>query len=426
MEAAPARPGSGVFDELSWAVVLVIDDQDANVLLLRRLLERMGLGRVVGITDPREAVARYRELAPDLVLVDLHMPHLDGIGVLDALQAELGPDAFVPVVMLTADATESAKKTALAAGATDFLTKPFDHTEVTLRVRNLLRTRLLHTALRHQNEDLRSELADHAAEERRRAEERAERTGRIRNALDVSPPTMVFQPIVHLASGGLTGVEALARFPGPPQRPPDEWFAEAGSVGLGVDLELRAASAAVGALARLPEPAYLAINVSPAVILDGRIAGLIAPEARRVVLELTEHEAVAGYEPLVTALSELRRTGARLAVDDAGSGYASLRHILRLEPDIIKLDLDLVRDIHVDPARRALAASMVRFSRETGAAIVAEGIETAAELETLRALDVGHGQGYHLARPGPLDAVVDRPGATGPLVLAAGLPHPTA
>jgi EAL domain-containing protein (putative c-di-GMP-specific phosphodiesterase class I) len=129
---------------------------------------------------------------------------------------------------------------------------------------------------------------------------------------------------------------------------------------------------------------------------------MIPPEhAHRVVLEVTEHAPVSDYGRLNGSLGALRARGVRLAIDDAGSGFSSLQHILRLAPDFIKLDMALTRDVDNDLARRALAAALISFAAEIGAVIVAEGIETRAELETLRELGVRFGQGYYLARPEP-------------------------
>lgn len=387
---------------LAEAVVLVVDDQPVNVTLLERLLERAGVGRVVGITDPRLAVEHYRTLAPDLILLDLHMPHLDGVAVLEALLREMGPEAYTPVLVLTADTTLEAKERALAAGAKDFVTKPFEQSEVLLRVKNLLETRALHVTLLHHNAMLEAELSETAERERRLAELHALRLTRIRDALDAGAVTMLFQPIFDVTTSSIVGFESLARFSQLPQRPPNEWFTEAAVVGLGADLELLAVGAAVAALPELGENAYLSVNVSPNTALDTRLDDLLGPVASRIVLELTEHDQVDEYDRLLDRLDHFRRTGVRIAVDDAGSGYASLRHILRLKPDIIKLDIDLTRAIDLDPARRALAAALVTFADKIGAVIVAEGIETASELDTLRELGVTYGQGYHLARPGPL------------------------
>lgn len=406
--------------DLGSAVVLVVDDQEANVALLKRVLARLGIGKVVALTDSRQTVAHYQLLEPDLILLDLHMPHMDGLAVLEALAEVVPADEFLPVVVLTADVTDEAKQAALVAGATDFLTKPFDHTEVILRVRNLLATRAAHLELRRHTATLEAQLAERADRERREADAAAARIRRVRTVLNTSAITMAFQPIVDLATGITVGFEALARFPGSPPRPPNEWFAEAAAAGLGQELELLAIRLALAQLDRIPSLAYLSLNVSPETVVRPELRELLTPHAERIVLELTEHVTFEPYEALLTALKDLRRRGIRIAVDDAGAGYASLRHILCIRPEIIKLDIALTRGICADPARRALTASLVNFGAETGAAIVAEGIETDADLGSLRRLGVRCGQGYQLARPGPLPEAVSigaRP--TGPAVHAA-------
>jgi EAL domain-containing protein (putative c-di-GMP-specific phosphodiesterase class I) len=217
--------------------------------------------------------------------------------------------------------------------------------------------------------------------------------------------SMVFQPIVDLQNGRLVGVEALARFDCEPRRPPNEWFADATAVGLGPELELVAVDAAVGHLDRVPEHAFMSVNVSAAAAMRPELREVLAGvSGSRLVLELTEHTRIEDYEPLLSALYLHRRHGVRIAVDDTGAGYAGLQHILRLRPDMIKLDLDLTRDIHADPARRALAGSLKTFADEIGAVVVAEGIEVRSDLVTLQALGVPWGQGYHLGRPTALPA----------------------
>lgn len=387
---------------LANAVVLVIDDQQANVTLLERLLSRAGVGRVVGITDPRHTIEQYDRVRPDLIMLDLHMPYLDGIAVLEALAAVIPAESFTPVLVLTADATLDAKQRALAAGAKDFVTKPFEPTEVLLRVKNLLQTRSLHLSLQRHNASLEAEIAEANEGERRLAEEQERRVRRVRHLLDGGDLTMVYQPIVDLSTWRTIGVESLARFGSYPHRAPDEWFTEAAAVGLGTELELLAIRSAIIALPKLPDDVYLSVNASPKTAVQPQLAEILGPVSQRIVLELTEHEQVDDYEHLLEALDALRSSGIRVAVDDAGSGYASLRHILRLHPDIIKLDIDLVRGVDADPSRRALAAAFVVFGEQIGANLTAEGIETIAELDTLRRLGVGCGQGYHLARPGPL------------------------
>jgi putative two-component system response regulator len=140
------------------ARILVVDDQDANVLLLRRILESGGYREVVGLTDPREAGRTFDEYAPDLVMLDLHMPYLGGMEVLELLISKTPPGDYLPILILTADANREPKQACLAKGAKDFLLKPFDAAEVLLRIRNLLETRLLHLELRNYNETLEAQV----------------------------------------------------------------------------------------------------------------------------------------------------------------------------------------------------------------------------------------------------------------------------
>lgn len=230
---------------------------------------------------------------------------------------------------------------------------------------------------------------------------------RIRQAIeDAGALTMVFQPVVAFADRGMVGVEALARFAGPPARTPDLWFAEAEAIGLAGPLEARALRAAVEAVDALPEDTFLAVNASPAAVVEGHVAcALAGVDLTRIVLEMTEHAPVADYAELRDTLQPLRRRGLRVAVDDAGAGYATLRHILRLGPEIIKLDASLTRDIDTDPAKRALATALSGFAREIGSRIIGEGVETESELTTLAGLGVDAAQGFHLGRPAPLDEV---------------------
>jgi EAL domain-containing protein (putative c-di-GMP-specific phosphodiesterase class I)/DNA-binding response OmpR family regulator len=382
------------------ASVLVVDDNPANVLLLKSLLARAGLRNVHAYTDPLEAVAQLSDTRPDLALVDLHMPRLDGYGVLAHLTAHAA-GAYLPTLVLTADASPQAVQGALGSGARDFLTKPFDGTEVILRVRNLLETRFLHKELRRRNQVLSAQVENYRLVKAPGALD--EQHERISQVLRKDAIAVIVQPVFELAGGSVVGVEALARFPAEPVRGPDLWFAEADRVGLGSALEALAVRAALRLLDELPEPLFLAVNVSPAALLSvDSDRGFPAEVCSRLVLELTEHRPVEDYDALHAAANTFRRRGARLAADDAGAGYAGFRHLLALEPDIIKLDLSLTRGVDTDPARRALTSALVQFARDTGARLIAEGVETRPELETLRDLGVGWAQGYHLARPQPL------------------------
>lgn len=225
---------------------------------------------------------------------------------------------------------------------------------------------------------------------------------RIERVLSGHGLSMAYQPIMDISRQRIAGYEALARFTHElPATGPDQWFRDAHLAGLGVELELQAIDTAMRIMPLLDETLDIAINASPETVLDPRLDQLFehiaAPD--RLVLEITEHAAVERYEIIAERLKAHRERGVKIAVDDAGAGYASFRHILNLVPDRIKLDMSLTRDIDVDPARRALAAALIHFAAETGSTLVAEGVETAAELNTLRELGVNKAQGYFLGRP---------------------------
>jgi EAL domain-containing protein (putative c-di-GMP-specific phosphodiesterase class I) len=235
---------------------------------------------------------------------------------------------------------------------------------------------------------------------------RAQTSAQINDLLVRANLRIVFQPIISTETGCLVGAEALSRFeafnPADPPDPPDAVFARAAEVGLGVELELLAVRVALLAAEALPGDLYISVNVSPAAVLAPELTdALLASRVplRRVVLEITEHVSVADYKTLTTRIEELRALGVRLAVDDAGAGFASFRHILRLSPEYIKLDRTLIENISEDPARRALAAAVVLFALEMGSAVVAEGVETLAELRMTQTLGIDSAQGFLLGRP---------------------------
>jgi len=241
----------------------------------------------------------------------------------------------------------------------------------------------------------------------------------------------VFQPIVDLRNGSTVGAEALARFTAPPFRAPDLWFAEAAELGLGTELEVTALRSALEQLVKLPAGLYLSINASPATIVSPEFRAAMAEiPAERVVLELTEHTGIDDYHLFGEAITEFRSNGLRLAVDDAGAGFSSFRHILNLRPDIIKLDIALTRGIDTDPARRALGSAMLTFGLDAyNASIVAEGVETQNELTTLQSLGCHYGQGYYLGRPAQLSVLprqLSQPGASPSPALRRGTVNPGA
>ena len=211
----------------------------------------------------------------------------------------------------------------------------------------------------------------------------------------------VFQPIVSLSDGAVIGFEALTRFTD--GAAPQARFAEAAALDRGLDLETATLEAALRAAPGLPPGCWVSVNVSPALVLEGRaLRHLIESSPAQVVLELTEHDPVDDYSELTAALDELRPLS-RLSVDDAGSGFASLRHVVTLEPDFVKLDQSWVAGIHGDPARQALVAGLSHFAGRTDSVLIAEGIETDPERGMLADLQVELGQGFLFGRPAPVN-----------------------
>lgn len=205
------------------------------------------------------------------------------------------------------------------------------------------------------------------------------------------------QPIVRLQTREVIGFEALTRFA---QWPPDCWFRKAWEMGVGLEFELLAVERALPTLVELPPDLYLSINVSPLTLISDELSVLLSERnADRIVLELTEHEPIADYDVYQERIRTLRGRGTRIAIDDVGAGHSSLLHIIKLAPDIIKLDRGLIAECDGDPVLDVLMRCIAQFARETDSSVVAEGIETAAEAATLISAGIAFGQGSYFGRP---------------------------
>ncbi len=236
----------------------------------------------------------------------------------------------------------------------------------------------------------------------------AQRT-RVLGVMSENAVRPVFQPIVNIDTLQVGGYEALSRFDlaSGAGGTPDQWFAAAAEAGLRSQLEIHAIRKAVAHAYQLPPAAFLSLNASPETLLREDFSRMVEElHGECLIVEVTEHSAVEDYEPLQRAINRLRGHGVRLAIDDAGAGFASLKHIVHLLPEFIKLDLFLIRNIHEDPVKRAVVAGMLGVAQQIGGKVIAEGVETADELRVLRELGVEWVQGYYFGRPGPLPATV--------------------
>lgn len=283
--------------------------------------------------------------------------------------------------------------------------------------------------------------SDSVSDVRRVWEYRSAFWDRINEFIEAGGPEMVFQPIAEITHGRrIVGVEALSRFPNDPAltgesaearqedraegvpgpqcgrsqcgrspcehwewgEAPERWFAEAAAVGLGRELELAAVRAALADLPRLPDPLFMSINVSPGTVGPELLELIRAAQPRRVVLEITEHERISEDTPIWQTIAELRELGVRIGADDVGMGYAGLAQLLVLRPELVKMDHFITHGVDSDPARRVIATALTKISDEIGACVLAEGIETEAELATLIATGVQLGQGNQIAQPSTL------------------------
>ncbi|SDY95907.1 EAL domain, c-di-GMP-specific phosphodiesterase class I (or its enzymatically inactive variant) [Jannaschia faecimaris] len=220
---------------------------------------------------------------------------------------------------------------------------------------------------------------------------------------------IAYQPIYRLTDGALSSFEALARFRSDPYRTPDKWFADAETAGRLAEAETCAVEAALTRLKDLPPNLRMSVNASPDTVASGRLLPLFgAAGGHRLTLEVTEHQSSSDFAALARAVANVRATGALIAIDDVGAGYAGLQQILKLRPDILKLDMSLVRNLDLDPARRSLAAALVHFASETNSRLTAEGIERPEERDMLRQLGIDYGQGYLLGYPGEISSAAAR------------------
>src|SRR3990170_4576180 len=388
------RRGAGVVKPVR---VVIADDEALVRQALGELIAAESALELAGEAhDAGGVIELAREHRPDVALVDVRMP--GGGGPRAAREVKLC-SPLTRVVALSAYSDHETVIEMVRAGAVGYVVKGAPGREVVDAILSGARGETTLSA--EITGEIVAELSQHVERERHETDGRRAHINRIRRVLDQRALTTVFQPIVRLTTGEMVGVEALSRFPDD-LLSTEAWFKAAEAVGLQTELEILAVQTALEHLPSLREELYLAVNLSPKTLQVWPSIILEAGAKDRVVLELTEHARIEDYDMLERAISGARSDGARIAVDDVGAGFANLQHILHVAPDFIKLDTSLTRDIHTDRSRSALAKALVSFAGELGSTIVAEGIETHEEPGALSDLGVHYGQGYYIARPGPL------------------------
>ena len=577
---------------IARARILVVDDEQPNVRLLERLLATGGFSEVSGTTDPRKALGMFDELRPDLVMLDLHMPHIDGFALLAAIRERVKPGEYLPVLVLTADTTRETRDRVLSQGARDFLTKPLERTEVLLRTRNLLETRFLHLALQDENRELEAKLVhqafhdsltglanralfrdrvEHALARSARGErvavvlldldnfkavndslghgegdrllvtvaerllratrgcdtaariggdeftvllegltteadamivvdriansvslpvalqgrevivgasigiayarggegveellrnadvamykakddgkgchvvfepdmhaallERLELEADLRHAVERGELHVVYQPVVELESGAITGVEVLARWKRPGQDMPASasFIPIAEETGLIIPigrwvLEQACRQGRSWQIAGGGAVPTVSVNVSARQLHDGSfpsdVAAILAETqfpADRLILEITESTLISDRAHVRERLLELKALGVRLAIDDFGTGYSNLSYLQGFPIDILKIDQSFVAQMSSNSGDAALAGSIVGLATTLNLHTVAEGVEDADQCRQLRALGCAYGQGFLFAHPVTAEVL-------GELIRGGGVISPT-
>ena len=381
--------------------VLVAEDEPLVAKSLSRLIELTDGFELVGLAeDPDEAIAALDRGPVDVVISDVRMPAGGGLRLVKEFQAR-SPETRVLAYSAYSDDRSVAEM--LAAGAVGYVVKNGRTAELLEGLRRAaandptLSGPAAETLLRRVRKD--AEIVETDA----KPSDQPWRYNHVLAAFGPDSLSAVFQPIVELSGRTAVGAEALSRFSALPMQGPDVWFADADKAGVLIEADCAALKAGLAKAPELPVGLFVSVNATPELVLSGGLAECLEGfDMTNLVVEITERAPIDDYSAFARALAPLRKKGARIAIDDTGSGFASLRHILRLAPDIIKLDRDLCQGINADPARIALASGLATFAFGIGATLIAEGIETQAELDVMAAIGVTMGQGYLLGRPYPV------------------------
>jgi EAL domain-containing protein (putative c-di-GMP-specific phosphodiesterase class I)/CheY-like chemotaxis protein len=373
--------------------ILIVDDNPELVSWLCIALDRVNGIEVVGNAyDPDEAARVAAKIKPNVAIVDVTMPSGGGIRATKLIKATSGATA---VLIFSGAGDSNAVIEMLRQGAAGYVAKTAPIADIITAIQGAVRGLAVFSediASSLRRELFKSAQLDPAA--------RIDETASVERCLEDRRFKVVFQPIVELESRRVRAYEALTRFP---EGSPDEWFARAWRVGRGPELELRVIELAFASLGRLPAGCYLSVNVSPHTLAHRGLRELLGScDPRQIVLEITEHAEIDDVEAFQPALREVRAIGARIAVDDAGAGFANFVRLLQVVPDVIKLDRVLVANIDTDQIRVAIAQSLISLAGSIGAHVTGEGIETEGEAKRLAALDVRFGQGFLFGRPEPL------------------------
>jgi EAL domain-containing protein (putative c-di-GMP-specific phosphodiesterase class I) len=369
--------------------ILIVDDEEALRRIISRVLLKSG-HEVVEARDGQMAEELVTSQPFDVIISDIAMPSMNGIQLLKAVRAR---DLDVPVILMSGMPDIGTAQQAVEYGAMQYLTKPVDLSRLELLVARALKLHRMATAKRHALEGLgtSAQPGDRAGLEA--SFERAIKSIRL-----------AYQPILRASDGSLFGYEALLRSDEPTLPHPGAILDASDKLGRRVELGRAIRAQAAGVMATVPEQGSLFLNLHPHDLIDdllGSPDSALAKIARRVVLEITERASLDDVKDLRPRVARLREMGFRIAIDDMGAGYAGLNSFAQLEPEIVKIDMSIVRDVDRTPTKQKLVRSLTSLCKDMDILVVAEGVENVNERDTLIELGSELLQGYLFARPGP-------------------------
>jgi EAL domain-containing protein (putative c-di-GMP-specific phosphodiesterase class I)/ActR/RegA family two-component response regulator len=390
MSGGDAKHDRKAGTESAGAAVLIVDDDPGVARALQRVLASAGY-QVTVARDGRSAIEAVMRDAFAAIVSDIQMPGMSGVELLRAVRAY---DLDVPVILMTGMPTVETAMEAVSLGALQYLPKPTPNDVILKAVERASQLRRL---ARVKREALKL-LGDGDTQ----AGDRAGLQASLDRALETM--WMAFQPIVHATGGRTFGYEALMRTKEPSLPHPGAVLGAAERLDRMEELGRRVRTLSAEAFERAPPDASLFVNLHTRDLLDPALYEASTPLgkiAQRVVLEITERSTIDGVKDIQSRVSDLRHLGYRIAIDDLGAGYAGLSSFAALEPEIVKLDMSLVRNVHLSDIRQRLIGSMTTLCNEMGIKVVAEGVEVVEERDSVRGFGCALLQGYLFAKPGP-------------------------
>lgn len=364
-------------------LILLIDDEPDFTDTMQLLLTNSGFRTEVAY-NPREGIKKA-SLKPDLILLDLNMPQMNGHQVCRQLK-ENAPTQNIPIIMLTAFNKTIDKVEALNLGVADYISKSFPFEEILARIKAVLRERAV-------------------AEDPKTLQEKNEKIIELRKIIDEKNIKILFQPIVELATKNPIGYEALTRGPkGTFLESPINLFSLAVETNMFFELDRLCRNTSAQKAKFITKNNILFLNTDPSIIdtdyfknMEFLSGTTLLPS--QICIEITERTSVKNFSELGSKLAYFKSMGIKTAIDDVGSGYSTLAAVAQLNPEFIKIDMSLIRNVDSDETKKNLVQVIITLAKKLNCQIIAEGIETENEYNTLLSLGVKYGQGYLFAKP---------------------------